>query len=238
MSRSQRLIKTVQYLRAATPPVRAEDIAQALGVSVRSVYRDVDTLRQSGAVIDGEAGYGYSLEEDPALAPTLFSSDEMEALVLGLREVSEVGDPVVAAAARAALEKVEACLPDGMRLDFRHALLHARQPPRRPAIGIDVAALRAAIRQEQAVDISYMNVEGNRTDRRVLPLTIVFMDQFLTLLSWCKLRDDFRAFRIDRIIALAPRVESFRPRRMTLLRQYLGQLSPEEKRTSLPTDLS
>ncbi len=225
MTRSERLIKLVQYLRARTQPVRAEELARELGVSQRSIYRDIDTLRKTGAIIDGVVGLGYILEEDPALPPMLFSSDEMEAVVLGLREVAEVGDPVLAKAARDALGKVRACLPDQMRLQFQHAILYAKRYQERPPITIDVAALRRATREELAVDISYVDESGNPSERRILPLAIVFLDHALTLLSLCTLRQDFRVFRIDRIMMLSCSDESFRPRRVGLLRSCLDRLS-------------
>ena len=78
-------------------------------------------------MIEGEAGFGYSLVEDPALPPMMFSRDEMEALVLGLREVAEVGDPVLADAARNALSKLRASLPDRMAAQFKNAVLHAKR---------------------------------------------------------------------------------------------------------------
>jgi predicted DNA-binding transcriptional regulator YafY len=86
MSRSQRLLQMMQLMRSMSPPLRGEDLARELGISIRSVYRDIDTLRSSGAVIDGEAGFGYTLVEDPALPPMMFSRDEIEALVLGYRK--------------------------------------------------------------------------------------------------------------------------------------------------------
>lgn len=227
MSRSARLIQLMQLLRTATPPVKADTLATELGISVRSIYRDIDTLRGSGAVIDGEAGFGYTLEEDPALPPMLFSRDEMEALVLGLREVIEVGDPVLAGAAGNALSKIKACLPERMRLQFDHAVLHAKRFHDRPPIGIDVAALREAARDELAVDMDYADMNGQPTSRQVLPLAIVFMDQTLMLLAWCRLRADFRSFRVDRIQRLTVSEASFRPRRVPLLRDCLERLERE-----------
>jgi predicted DNA-binding transcriptional regulator YafY len=222
----------MQRLRSSSPPIRAEDLAEEMNVSTRSIYRDIDSLRASGAVIDGEAGFGYTLEEDPALPPMMFSRDEMEALVLGLREVREVGDPVLAAAARDALSKVKASLPERMRIEFDHAVLHAKRFHERPEITVDVAALRAAAREERAVDIAYADHQGRASERRVLPLAIVFMDRALVLLAWCTMRRGFRVFRIDRIDKLEPTQDSFRPRRVSLLREFLEQMEREARERS------
>ncbi len=234
MSRSVRLIKLMQFLRAASPPVRAEDLAEELEVSVRSIYRDIDALRASGAVIDGEAGFGYTLEEDPALPPMMFSRDEMEALVLGLQEVGEVGDPVLAKAAENALVKIKACLPNRMGRHFEHAVLHAKRFHQRPEISVDVAALRQAAWDENAVDMIYADQQERVSERRVYPLSIVFMDNTSMLLAWCKLRQDFRAFRVDRMQRTETADESFRPNRVKLLREFteLMKRSPPPRRNA------
>jgi len=214
----------MQHLRTLPSPIKALDLAQETGVSVRSIYRDINSLREGGAIIDGEAGFGYTLIEDPALPPMMFSRDEMEALVLGLREVKSVGDPVLAKAAENALSKLKACLPERMKQQFQHATLHVKRFHEQPEIAIDVAALRGAIWDELAVDIRYGDKEGKHTNRRVLPLAIVFMDRAMVLLTRCQMRDDFRVFRIDRIETLTQTTESFRPHRVSLLRDIFEQI--------------
>ena len=87
MSRTARLFQLMQAMRQAAPPVRAQNLAQDMDVSLRTIYRDIDSLRLLGAVIDGEAGYGYTLIEGATLPPLGFDDEEIEAFVLGLREV-------------------------------------------------------------------------------------------------------------------------------------------------------
>jgi len=115
MSKATRLIQLLHELRMYSPPVTAQTLAEAMAVSERTIYRDIDALRAAGAVIDGEAGFGYTLTEDPALPPQMFSHDEIEALVLGLREVREIADPALATAAESALAKLRATLPDRLK---------------------------------------------------------------------------------------------------------------------------
>ncbi len=222
MSRSARLIQIMQYLRSRRPPVQASAITEEMQVSVRSIYRDIDSLRSAGARIDGEAGFGYTLVEDPALPPMMFSQDEMEALVLGLREVIEVADPVLADAANNALSKLQAVLPERLRDRLEHSVLYAKRFHVRPEIRIDVSALRLATREERAIDIRYCDAVNAATERRVQPLAIIFMDQTLMLIAWCQMRNDFRAFRLDRIEAMILSDESFRPKRAGLLREYFA----------------
>ena len=224
MAKSDRLLQLMQCLRTFPAPVKAYALSKELGVSLRTIYRDIDSLRRSGALIDGEAGYGYTLQEDPALPPMMFSRDEMESLVLGLREVVQVADPVLAKAAENALSKLKASLPERMRAEFEHAVLYAKRSYSRPEITIDIEALRNATRNEQVIDIDYSDVEENRTQRAIQPLAIVFFDRSLVVLAWCELRAAYRSFRIDRILEMTLTERSFRPRRVPMLREYLDRL--------------
>ncbi len=217
----------MQLLRALPAPVLARDLAEEMNISQRSIYRDINSLRATGAIIDGAACFGYTVVEDPALPPMLFSSDEMEALVLGLREVREVADPVLADAANSALSKLKACLPDRMRHQFEHASLHVKRFHDRPKVTVDITEIRQAMRNEIAIDIDYADKDSKPSQRRILPLAIVFMDNVLVLGAWCQLRNDFRAFRIDRISKSTNTTESFRPRRVPLLRDYFKRMQAE-----------
>lgn len=227
MARSDRLLQLIQCLRTETPPVTADTLSKELGVSVRTLYRDIEALRRAGALIDGEAGFGYTLQEDPALPPMLFTRDEMEAIVLGLREVFEVADPVLAKAAENALSKLKASLPNRMQAEFQHAVLYAKRFQPQPIVQIDIASLRRETREERAVDLTYQSLAGEITSRRVLPLAIMFFDRALILVAWCQLRSDYRSFRIDRITDLTVTSESFRPRRVGLLRTFMDRMSSE-----------
>ncbi len=202
----------------------AEQLAQELNTSVRTVYRYIENLRGAGAVIDGEAGYGYTIVEDPAMPPMMFNADEVEALVLGLREVQQIGDPVLAKAAENVLSKVNASLPKRVQAQLQNAVLRARKFHRRQPIEIDMAKLRKATREEQAVTLEYYDANGVESTRDIWPLSIVFMDEHLMLLAHCKLRDDYRAFRVDRIGAFHLAGKSFQPHRVAMLRVFLEQL--------------
>ncbi|MEL7283383.1 MAG: YafY family protein [Pseudomonadota bacterium] len=228
MAKSDRLLQLMQCLRTFPPPVKAHALSEELGVSLRTIYRDIESLRRSGALIDGEAGYGYTLQEDPALPPMMFSRDEMEALVLGLREVVQVADPVLAKAAENALSKLKASLPERMRAEFEHAVLYAKRFYCRPEIRIDIEQLRHATRNEQVIELDYTDAEERRTIRTVQPLAIVFFDRSLVVMAWCELREDYRSFRIDRIREMTVTERSFRPRRVAMLREYLDRLEQND----------
>ena len=225
MSRTHRLFQLMQALRSLPAPVTALQLAEATGVSPRTLYRDIDTLRELGAVIDGEAGFGYTLIEDAHLPPLGFKDDELEALVLGLREVAAVGDPALADAARSALTKLRARLPERQAHRLRHSVLvaHRFHPPALPKI--DSGILREACWEERIVGFAYTDKQGASTQREVKPLSIMLFDQSHCLLAWCLKRDDYRAFRLDRMSDLHVTDRSFRPGRVPLLKTYLDNLN-------------
>lgn len=227
MSRTARLFQLMQSLRTLPPPATAENLADSLLVSVRTIYRDIETLRGLGAVIDGEAGFGFTLVEDAALPPLGFENEELEALVLGLREVQAIGDPSLAKAAGSALSKLKGRLPARQAHRLRHAVLDARRYCQPPAPTVDVKKLRSAAWDELAVTFDYTDANGNATNRTVDPLGIVFLDQSHVLLAWCHLREDFRVFRLDRMQTLAVTCLSFRPNRVPMLREHLARIRSE-----------
>ncbi|MEQ8292423.1 MAG: YafY family protein [Roseovarius sp.] len=229
MSRTDRLFQLMQALRSVPPPATAAQLATMLDVTPRTIYRDIDALRGLGAVIDGASGFGYTLIEDAALPPLSFDTDELEALVLGLREVDQVGDPVLAAAARSALAKLGARLPASQAHRLKHAVLTAQRFTPLPEPGIDVSLLRQATWDERTIRFDYTDAEGRGTQREVDPLSVIYMQASHCLLAWCHLRNDFRAFRLDRMRELSLTGASFRPRRVPMLRAYLAEMSTHAK---------
>lgn len=223
MSRTYRLFQLMQALRNHAPPVTAAVLAAETGVSERTLYRDIEALRGLGAVIDGTAGYGYALTEDPALPPMMFNDEEIEALVLGLRDVQAIGDPALAAAAKTALSKLQARLPQAQAHRLRHAVLAVNRIYLPPAPGIDVAMLRRATWDERTVAFGYTDGNGSDTTREIDPLGIVFLQDKHCVLGWCHLRQDTRVFRLDRMRDLVVTDRSFRPRRIPMLKAALAK---------------
>ena len=224
MPRSDRLFRLLHALRSLPVPVTAARLAEATEVSVRSIYRDIAALRAAGARIEGEAGYGYALEEDPALPPQSFTRLEIEALLLGLGEVRQSGDAELAQAAESVAAKVIARLPERQAREAAHAVLRVYRHRPREIPQAALSVLREAAWEERAVDIAYRDEAGQVTRRRVWPLAVAFLDEALLMVAWCCLRQDFRRFRLDRIEAAELTEESFRPRRVSLLRDYVATL--------------
>ncbi len=199
MRRADRLFRLIQFLRTRRHAATASDIAATLEVSVRTVYRDVADLMASGVPIDGEPGVGYLMRSGYDLPPLMFDVEEIEALVLGAKIVSQWSDPELAAAAGRALDKITAALPDRLRGELLNTALFAPPSRMRLAFSADLGALRRAVRKRNKVYFCYVNEQGKQSDRTVWPLGLAFYGPVWILMSWCELRDDFRTFRIDRM---------------------------------------
>jgi predicted DNA-binding transcriptional regulator YafY len=225
MARPDRLFRLLDALRRLPQPVTAARLAEETEVSPRSLYRDIATLRAGGALIDGEAGIGYTLTEDPALPPQMFDRLEVEALAMGLAEVAQMGDVALARAAEGALAKITATLPERVARQAVHATHYIRRFAPRPTVPPHIATLRAAAWDERAVDIGYADMGGARTNRRIWPLAIVYFDRTLMCLAWCCLRQDFRRFHLNQMDGVVLTDDSFRPRRVPLLREYRARLA-------------
>lgn len=230
MSKTARLFRLMQLLRLSTPPITAQTLAKDLNVSVRTLHRDIDELRKLGAVIDGEAGFGFTLIEDATVPPLGFTATELEALVLGLREVQASADPDLADGAAAALKKLEARLPDSQAHRLRHAVLSAHRFERPAAPNVDPATLRSACWDEQEVRFAYRDARGKHSQRQVKPLSLIYFDRSTVLVAWCHLRGDYRVFRLDRMANLSETDVRFRPSRVPLLREALAQFKAERSK--------
>lgn len=235
MARSDRLFRLLDALRRLPKPVTAARLALETEVSARTLYRDIETLRAGGALIDGAAGFGYTLTEDPALPPQMFSQLEIEALVLGLAEVRQAGDPALARAAEVALAKITATLPERVQRQAIHAVQQTYRFERRPPAPANLALIRQACWNEMALDIAYSDKSGDQTRRRILPLSVVFLDRTLMVLAWCCLRQDYRRFHLHQIMTVAQTDSSFRPRRVALLREFTETLRGNGATTPIPS---
>ncbi|TAL89668.1 MAG: YafY family transcriptional regulator [Candidimonas sp.] len=202
MSRPERLLELLQLLRRHRLPISGKKLADDLGISVRTLYRDIASLQAQGAMIEGERGMGYILQPGFMLPPLMFSDDEIEALVLGSRWVSKRADQQLASAASNALAKIAAVLPKDLRDNMdNNALFIGPNDAARPE-DIDLGLVRKAIRTRHKLSITYSDQEGVESRRTIWPIAIGFFETSRLLVSWCELRDDFRHFRTDRISCL------------------------------------
>lgn len=220
MSRARRLLELLQILRRHRHPVAGASLADELGVSLRTVYRDVATLQGQGARIDGEPGMGYVLRPGFMLPPLMFSDEEIEALVLGTRWVAQRGDARLKLAARNVRAKISAVLPDDLREAFEDSSLLVG-PPDVPAAGDEeLPAIREAIRLEHVLRIEYRDLDGRRTKRTIWPFALGFFDRVRVVAAWCELRRGYRHFRTDRILSIERPGTRYPRRRRAMLAEW------------------
>ena len=198
MSRSERLLALLQALRCRRRAVSGHVLAEELGVSLRTLYRDIASLQGQGAEIEGEAGLGYVLKPGFWLPPLMLSGDEIEALVLGARWVGARTDRTLALAARDAIAKITAVLPPSLCDDVEASTLLVPGKALDEA-GLDLAPIRAAIRSGRKLALEYEDAQGAKTGRTVWPFGVGYFDEARVVMAWCELRQGFRHFRADRI---------------------------------------
>ncbi|ANM13940.1 MULTISPECIES: helix-turn-helix transcriptional regulator [unclassified Rhizobium] len=220
MSRSERLLDLLQVLRRHRRPVSGGVLADEIGVSIRTLYRDIASLQAQGAAIEGEPGVGYVLKPGFLLPPLMFPPEEIEALVLGSRWVADRGDDHFRDAARNALARIAAVLPPELRDALEASALLVGPGVKLPVDSVDPALLRKAIRTERKLSLSYSDGAGVASERVVWPFALAFFDQVRLLLGWCELRQDFRSFRTDRIVHAQVLDARYPKRRQTLLKQW------------------
>jgi predicted DNA-binding transcriptional regulator YafY len=220
MRRADRLFQIVQHLRARRLTTAAQ-LARWLEVSERTVYRDIRDLAASGIPVDGEAGVGYRIDKAFELTPLMFTYDEIEALVAGIRMVQAFAGPGLHRAAQTALSKITLAVPAERRGEVELPRLFV------PSFGVDhtvgerVEAIRKAITGRRKLDLLYEDQNGQATRRMVRPLGLYFWGTKWTLAAWCESREDFRQFRLDRIHALAASEEAFREEEGRSLSDFL-----------------
>ena len=221
MQRAERLLDLIQGLRRRRRPVTAETLASELDVSVRTVYRDIAALLRQGVPVRGEAGIGYVLDAGFDLPPLMLSPDEIEAVLVGMRWLSERADPTLARAAEDVVSKVAAVLPAHLRPILLDGALFAPAYCKDMVVDqVDVAAVRAAIRNGRKLEISYRDEAGNPSSRVIWPIGLTFFERVRMVIAWCELRQAFRHFRTDRIAELTTREERYPARRADLFRRW------------------
>lgn len=228
MQRSERLAEIVEIVRDGRLHL-ARDIANALEVSVRTIYRDIDTLVASGVPIDGERGVGYMLREPVFLPPMALTLTELEALSLGMAIVQQAADAELQAAAKAVMDKVS-----------EHAS-NRRQAPRSWGFGVYaferaqegsgyMPLIRRAIRERIKLRIEYLSLNVRYSTRVIRPLQVEYWGRVWTCSAWCELRNSFRAFRIDRMQNCETTGKSFQPEAGKTVEDYLKHVADQMDR--------
>ena len=214
------MLDLLQTLRRYRRPVSGATLAAELGVSIRTLYRDIASLQSQGADIAGEPGIGYVLKPGFMLPPLMFSEDEIEALVLGTSWVADRADEHLGSAARNALAKISAILPADLRDSLHNSALLVGPGQNISTDTADLAVIRKAIRSERKLIISYRDKNGADSERTIWPFALGFFDRVRVVVAWCEIREGFRHFRTDRIVSLDVTDARYPRRRQVLLKEW------------------
>jgi predicted DNA-binding transcriptional regulator YafY len=225
MRRTDRLFDLIQILRDGRLH-RASQIAEVLQVSVRTIWRDMATLTNSGLPVEGERGVGYILRAPVTLPPMILGAHELDALRLGIRLVSQGDDPVLARAARELAQKIGGLMPAPVRAEGDDIFDFPAQKQHRPASHLPI--LRKAIRAHQRLTLTYIDLNGVESHRDIRPLLLDLKSQVWVLVAWCEARGAFRSFRLDRILSVIETGQLFPNERGTRLRDYRHLISDEQ----------
>ena len=226
MRRADRLFQIVQLLRHRRLTTAAQ-LAERLEVSERTIYRDVADLIRSGVPIEGEAGVGYRMGKDFELPPLMFNVEEIQALVLGARMVDSWADDELRGAVRAALDKIEAVLPQSERERMKTTALYSLSFDVPERMRSNMQLVRHAIDDRQILALQYEDREGEASERRVRPLALYFWGRTWTLAAWCELREDYRNFRLDRIEDMTVLDETFALESPVTIEDYVRAMTAD-----------
>lgn len=221
MRRTDRLFELIQILRDGRLH-RGADLAARLGVSARTIYRDMETLMNSGVPVEGERGLGYAMTAPITLPPLNLTLTELEALHVGMAVVAEAPDEELRRAATTLSEKIDAVLPED-RSAPSAGWGFAVYPFAEAARGFEhMAALRAAVRTRRKIDIAYEDLTGEITERRLRPLQMEYWGRVWTVTTWCETSEEFRVFRVDRIRTIEISFDTFDEDPGKTLKDYLA----------------
>ncbi|WP_437689207.1 helix-turn-helix transcriptional regulator [Sorangium sp. So ce176] len=201
MRRADRLFQILQILRRQRAPVTAAALAEELETSKRTVYRDVADLLAQRVPIRGEAGAGYVLERGFDMPPLMLTPDEIEVAVLGAQWVAHRGDPALRRAAQDLIAKIAATVPERLRPFVLEPATGTPPVWDQAPDALDLAQVRASIRAGTKIALRYRDEAGLESERVVWPVIVGYLEATRMLMAWCELREDFRSFRTDRVVA-------------------------------------
>ena len=198
MRRADRLFQIVQLIRGRRLTTAAF-LAERLGISERTVYRDVADLQHQGVPIEGEVGVGYRLGRGFDLPPLMFTLDEARALVASVRMAQVWQDPALAQASQVALGKILSVLPPAARAVAQSMAIYAPPMGLDPLVQTTLQTLREAAQGHRKVQVQYRDATDQATLRVLRPLGCFYWGKVWTLAAWCEVREGFRSFRLDRM---------------------------------------
>jgi predicted DNA-binding transcriptional regulator YafY len=236
MNRTDRLVAMVLHLQGRRV-VRASELAEHFSITERTVYRDIAALGEAGVPISGEAGVGYSLLKGYQLPPVMFSAEEAVSLFVGGELVKQFTDASLQAPMMSALDKLRAVLPrdrqDHVERLVARTVVYGRSSRKSAPEAADqrwLLPVQQGVVLRRVLRMCYQGRERTEeTTRDVEPLGVVFYGGAWYLVAWCRLRTDYRHFRIDRIRRLELTPEKFEVREGFSFKAHMEESSAREK---------
>jgi predicted DNA-binding transcriptional regulator YafY len=227
MRRADRLFRIIQILRRRRTPITANEIAEEMETSLRTIYRDISQLLADRVPIRGEAGIGYILEDGFDMPPLMLTPEEVEAAILGAQWVTGRADPALSRAAADLIAKIGAVIPEHLRpLVVDPALTSPNWRPVQPD-AIDMQRMRGAIHAQTKVYLRYRNEKEEETTRVTWPIAVSYFETVRVIVAWCELRQNFRNFRTDRVLEAQFLGERYPTPRTRLLVAWKKQMKKE-----------
>ncbi len=224
MAKADRLLKIITLLKGRRTVITARQLALVLETSERTIYRDIQVLIDTGFPVEGEAGVGYRLQPGFEIPPIMFTADQLLAVQLGLKMVQGWSDKELAVSAEQARLKIEAVIPERLKQASQQNSLLVSKHYLNSQASEHSLAIRRAIQEQNYITLAYKRADGESSNRIVKPLGLVYWGQKWTLIAWCKLRQDYREFRLDRIQKLVVSPECFIADEKVNLDSYLKML--------------
>ncbi|HCW09029.1 MAG TPA: DNA-binding transcriptional regulator [Cytophagales bacterium] len=231
MNRIDRLVAILIHLQTKRV-VKAEEIGKRFGMSLRTVYRDVKALMEAGVPVGSEAGKGYFIVDGFHLPPVMFTQDEANSMLLAGKLVDKMADKSVRAAFDSALHKIKAVLSDPEKDHLENldsnigVFLRSRYEHREQSDFPDdfLTEIQRSIAQRNVLSLEYVNMDEALTNRLIEPIGIFYYSMAWHLIAWCRLRNEYRNFRADRIKSLKNTGEQFEKRSELSLQEYFKSM--------------
>jgi predicted DNA-binding transcriptional regulator YafY len=238
MNRIDRLTAIVTQLQSKRL-TKAAEIAKRFSISLRTVYRDMRALEEAGIPIIGEAGQGYSLVEGYRLPPVMFTQEEARAFVVAEKIFEKVTDRGSSDQFRSAMLKIKAVLRSAEKdqleeLSPQVEVIRMRNQLQTGEKSKFLQAILDCLTNKNPIEINYTTFEEERTNSRVVePVGIYYAFEQWYMIGWCRLRNDYRNFRIERIQELKVLAEKYQPDAHPTLKEFLDQVRHSENLTQI-----
>ncbi len=238
MNRIDRLTAIVTQLQSKRL-TKADEIAKRFSISLRTVYRDMRALEEAGIPIIGEAGQGYSLVEGYRLPPVMFTQEEAQAFLVAEKIFEKVTDKGSSEHFHSAMLKIKAVLrtTEKDRLDQLSPQVEVIRMKNRLQVdenGGFIQSILNSLSNKKLIEIHYTTFEEEKTSSRIIePVGVYYAFEQWYLIAWCRLRKDYRTFRIDRIQELKIKEETYQTDAHPTLKEYLKKVRSEENLTQI-----